>query len=105
MASAEVSAEISMMTRARATTCAAADSAGSLAIDRLARRPALDKFAPDLFMVSPSPTQTSVLVTPDEAGGPLPPLVAPPPPGLSPPPPQPPLTARHAPGRGPTVPA
>jgi 23S rRNA pseudouridine1911/1915/1917 synthase len=56
------------MTRARATTCAAADSAGSPAIDRLARHPALDKFAPDLFMVSPSPTQASVLVTPDEAG-------------------------------------
>jgi 23S rRNA pseudouridine1911/1915/1917 synthase len=55
------------MIRARATTCAAADSADSLAIDRLARRP-----APETFMTrpsaSPSPTPTSVLVAPDEAG-------------------------------------
>src|SRR6516165_2481461 len=67
MASAVVSAEISMMIRARATTCAAADSAGSPAIDRLARRR-----APETFMTPPSasasPTPTSVLVGPDEAG-------------------------------------
>src|SRR6516164_4675969 len=52
-----------MMIRARATTCAAADSAGSSAIDRLARRR-----APETFMTLPSPTPTSVLVAPDEAG-------------------------------------
>src|SRR5215467_4359986 len=67
IASIVVSAEISMMIRARATTCAAADSAGSPAIDRLARR-----HAPDTFMTrpsaSPSATPTSVLVAPDEAG-------------------------------------
>ena len=55
------------MVRARATTCAAADSAGSPAIDRLARRR-----APETFMTPPSasasPTPTSVLVAPDEAG-------------------------------------
>ena len=55
------------MIRARATTCAATDSADSLAIDRLARRR-----APETFMTrpsaSPSPTPTSVLVAPDEAG-------------------------------------
>src|SRR5215472_10461033 len=67
MASAVVSAEISMMMRARATTCAAADSAGSPAIDRLTRRR-----APDTFMTNPSapssPTPTSVLVAPNETG-------------------------------------
>jgi 23S rRNA pseudouridine1911/1915/1917 synthase len=55
------------MIRARATTCAAVDSAGSSAIDRLARRR-----APETFMTrpseSPSPTPASVLVAPDEAG-------------------------------------
>src|SRR5436190_4775458 len=56
-----------MMVRARATTCAAADSAGSPAIARLARRR-----APDTFMTAPSapsaPMPTSVLVAPSEAG-------------------------------------
>src|ERR1700741_2136187 len=56
-----------MMMRARATICAAADSAGSPAIDRLARRR-----APETFMTpplaSPPPTTASVLVAPDEAG-------------------------------------
>src|SRR5215472_3728688 len=56
-----------MRMRARATTCAAADSAGSPAIDRLARRR-----APETFMTPPSaslsPTPTSVLVAADEAG-------------------------------------
>src|SRR6516162_1012533 len=67
MASAVVSAEISMIRRARATTLAADDSAGSPAIDRLTRRR-----APETFMASPSalpaPTSTSVSVAPDEAG-------------------------------------
>src|SRR5690242_18490920 len=52
-----------MRMRARATTWAAADSAGSLAIDRLALRR-----APEIFMTSPSPIPTSVLVAADEAG-------------------------------------
>src|SRR5579859_6442197 len=67
IASAVVRAEISMMMRARATTCAAADSAGSLAIDRLAGRR-----APETFMAPPSApsfsTPASVRVAPDEAG-------------------------------------
>src|SRR5204863_8230257 len=53
--------------RARATTCAAADSAGSPAIARLARRR-----APDTFVTAPSPPSapmpTSALVAPSEAG-------------------------------------
>src|SRR6201981_616872 len=57
-----------MMIRARATTCAAADSAGSLAIDRLARRRAPETFMTPPPSASSSPTPTSVLVAPDEAG-------------------------------------
>src|SRR6201987_3886456 len=56
-----------MMMRARATTCAAADSAGSPAIDRLARRPAPETFTTPPW-ASPPPTAASVLVAPDEAG-------------------------------------
>src|SRR5690242_5491284 len=67
-ASAVVSAAINMITRARATTWAAAvDSAGSPAIDKLARRR-----APETFMALPSAssssTRTSVVVASDEAG-------------------------------------
>ena len=54
--------EITIMTRARATSCAVADSAASPMVDRLGRR------VSDKFMTSPTPMRTSVLVAPEEAG-------------------------------------
>jgi 23S rRNA pseudouridine1911/1915/1917 synthase len=57
-----VIAEITIMTRARATSWELSDSALSLAVDRLCRR------ASDKFMTFTTPTRTSVLVAPEEAG-------------------------------------
>jgi 23S rRNA pseudouridine1911/1915/1917 synthase len=62
MARIVVIAEITIMTRARATSCAVADSALSPTVDRLGRR------ASDKFMTFTKPTRTSVLVAPEEAG-------------------------------------
>src|SRR6516225_10038091 len=62
MARIVVIAETTIMTRARATSWELSDSALSPAVDRLCR------CASDKFMTSTTPTRTSVLVAPEEAG-------------------------------------
>src|SRR5580658_1696020 len=62
MASSVVSADITIMTRARATRCAASDSELFAAADKLRRFPGI------VFMTLPSTTQRTVTVADDETG-------------------------------------
>src|SRR5580700_10070542 len=62
MASSVVSADMTIMTRARATRCAASDSELFAAADKLRRFPGL------MFMTLPPATQTTITVADDETG-------------------------------------